>query len=181
MDREQHELGVYYHRSDYCGLGRRFLVDVVDVVSALLAWYVFVFLLLLLPKFQLGIDTLFATLLIIWFAYFVILKWSPLGTLGYRVGGVKIVTVRGTRPSFFAYCERFFFSILGPFNFLLDLLWLWTDPFGQTLRDKLTHAYVVRARAEPLGSGRVVYSSYHIMGWNLLFAEVRQEKRHEAR
>ena len=115
-----------------------------------------------------------ATFLVVWFAYIVLLKASPLGTLGYRLMRVRIVDLHGRRPAFLSYVGRFLFSILGPFNLVVDLLWLWTDPHGQTLRDKMAHSYVVRARAEPLGWGEVVYASYHILGMSLVFAEVRQ-------
>ena len=168
------EQGVYYDRSDYCGVTRRLTVDVIDVVAAFVLWFiactVFDF---FKPEFAWTFDAFVLSLLLIWFIYFVILKASPLRTLGYRVGRVKAVDLHGGSPGFLAHCLRFLFTVLGPVNFLIDLLWLSTDPHGQTIRDKLAHIYVVRLDAKPRGVGAVVYRNYHILGYTFIFREVQ--------
>ena len=166
--------GVYYDRSDFCGVRRRIAVDAIDVVSAFVLWFcactVFGY---FKPEFPWTLNAFLVSLLLVWFAYFVILKASPWRTLGYRVGRVKAVDLQGGPPSYLAHCMRFLFSVLGPFNFLIDLLWLSTDPHGQTIRDKLAHVYVVRRDAKPRGVGAVVYRNYHILGYTFIFQEVQ--------
>ena len=62
--------------------------------------------------------------------------------------------------------------MLGPLNWLMDLLWLSGDTHRQALRDKFTGTYVVKRLAEPAGNGKVVYRSYDIVGLNFVFREV---------
>ena len=65
--------------------------------------------------------------------------------------------------------------VLGPANFLVDLLWISSDPSKQALRDKIAHTYVIRKNAVPAGTGQVVYRTYMLFGWTLLSAEVRPD------
>ena len=65
--------------------------------------------------------------------------------------------------------------MLGPINFVLDLLWVWSDSYRQTLRDKLAYTYVVRRDAVPEGRGPIAFAHYSILGWHLLCREVRTE------
>jgi uncharacterized RDD family membrane protein YckC len=106
------------------------------------------------------------------FCYFVILKRSSAGTIGFRVGRVKVVGIDGRRAGWFGLIVRLFFGALGPLNWLMDLLWLSGDKHRQALRDKFTATYVVKRHAEPAGTGKVVYRSYDICGLNFVFREV---------
>jgi len=115
-------------------------------------------------------------LLLCWAAavywYFVIVKRSRFHTVGYRLGRVRIVDVRGQPPSQRALTLRLLFAVLGPFNIVLDLLWIPSDPYKQSLRDKVAHTYVVKASAPPAGPARVVYRNYYMMGMSFVFQEI---------
>jgi len=168
--------GVYYARSDFCGATRRFAVDTIDVVAAFVIWFVACMVFgHFQPEFRWTLNAFLVSWLLVWFGYFVILKASPWRTLGYRVARVKAVDLQGEPPGVVAHCMRFLFSVLGPVNFLIDLLWLSTDPHGQTIRDKLAHIYVVRVDAKPCGVGAVVYRNYHILGYTFIFREVEPQ------
>ena len=67
---------------------------------------------------------------------------------------------------------RLLFAVLGPFNIVLDLLWIPSDPYKQSLRDKVAHTYVVKASAPPAGPARVVYRNYYMMGMSFVFQEI---------
>jgi hypothetical protein len=106
------------------------------------------------------------------FSYFVLLKRPKVGTLGYSVGGVRIVGMDCQRPGLLALTVRMLFMIFGPFNYLVDLAWMSGDQHRQDFRDKLADTYVVRRLAEPIGAGRVIHRYYLIVGYDFLFREI---------
>jgi uncharacterized RDD family membrane protein YckC len=112
------------------------------------------------------------SILLIVMSYMVVLKRSRFRTLGYRLGGVKIVGLDGGPPSYPSLLLRFTFTALGPLNWCIDLLWLSHDPHRQALRDKFANTYVIRTDAQPAGEGRIVLRYYHIIFYNCLFREI---------
>jgi uncharacterized RDD family membrane protein YckC len=168
--------GVYYSLVDYAGFWRRLLVDIIDFTLLLVATItVTMGAALLLPAAEQSMPkVLFLSGFALGFAYLVLLKRSRFRTLGYLVGGIRIVSIHGERPSLWSLTVRALFAVFGPFNVLIDILWLTNDERRQALRDKLAHTYVIRDRAVPLGHGAIGYTTYTIFGWNLLFAEVRR-------
>ena len=172
------EEGVYYALTDYAGLGRRLLIDVVDFFVAVAATAVVLaaasFLappLLDVPGFGLGI------IVVVWMGYFVFLKASPYRTLGYVLAGARIVNYRGERPGIPRLIGRLMFVIGGPMNFLFDAFWLTGDHNRQALRDKFASTYVVRQHAVPAGVGRVRYRNYTFWGMTFIFREVERSAR----
>ena len=161
--------GVYFQAEDYAGLPRRLMIDMIDalIVSCLCGVAFLVFVLGFASK-----DLLFAAWASILFCYFVLLKRSKMRTIGYRIGGVRIVGLDGKTPSVWSLTLRLLFMALGPVNYLLDIAFLSADPHRQALRDKLAQTYVVKKRAEAMGSGQLIYRYYDIFGYNFLFREV---------
>ena len=166
--------GVYYHPKDYLGVGRRLLIDLIDVpvalaLSALVvgaAWTA-------VPALE---DSPAIVLLLcgfVWFSYFVLLKRSRFRTLGYKALGAQIVNLAGGRPSVLSLLGRLFFSFVGPLNFLIDLFWLTGDPNRQAIRDKFAGTYVVKRHATPAGAGVIVLRTYMFWGMTFLFREVK--------
>ena len=163
--------GVYFQRSDYAGFWRRLLIDSVDLIvigfvcltSIAVVWMLF-------PSPGLILASWGAA----FFSYFVLLKRSSFGTVGYRVVGVRIVGQDGGKPGISSLTLRMLFGVLGPLNWL-DLVWLSGDTHRQALRDKLAGTYVVRKDARPAGTGKIVYRHYEILFYNFLFREVEVE------
>jgi len=159
---------VYFAATDYAGFWRRGFVEIVDLG---------VMLILLVVVTTILFNTL-ATggLLLCWAAvaylYFVIVKHSRFRTLGYRLGRVRIVDARGQSPSWSALSLRLLFAVVGPINFVIDLLWIPSDPCKQSLRDKLAHTYVVKLGASAAGPARVVYRNYYLLGMAFVFREI---------
>lgn len=160
----------YYRPEDHIGVWRRLLIDVVDTTIAFLASLVLMAVLVAVFPRDIAYSFTFIGALAIWALYFVALKGSRFRTLGYVLAGARIVNLHGQRPSRTMLALRLAFVTLGPGNFLLDLLWVSSDPSRQALRDKLANTQVIRKSAVP-SAGRIVYRLY-TFGWTLLCAEV---------
>jgi len=150
------------------------LIDIIDIPVAL------VFSALALGALTIiapaAADSRGAVLLLlgcVWFAYFVVLKHSRVRTVGYMVAGARIVNLKGERPRMASLLARLLFAVVGPFNFLLDLLWITGDPNRQALRDKFARTYVIRTHASPAGAGTIVHRTYMVWGMTFLFQEVK--------
>lgn len=164
--------GVYFRPNDYAGFWRRLLIDSVDlVVIGVVCVTLFVIVWMVFPSPSLILGTWAAAC----FSYFVLLKRSSAGTLGYRLCGVRIVGQDGETPGLSSLTLRLMFGVLGPLNWLVDLIWLSGDTHRQALRDKLAGTYVVRKDARPAGTGKIVYRRYDILFYNFLFREVEVE------
>ena len=154
--------GVYYSRGDYAGFWRRLVVDAIDftlLVGTVLG--ITLGAAIILPTGEQALPhVLFWSGMGLGFVYLALLKHSRFRTLGYLVGGIRIVSIHGGRPSIWALTIRALFAVFGPFNMLLDVIWLTSDERRQALRDKFAHTYVIRDRALPLGQGAIVYTRY---------------------
>jgi uncharacterized RDD family membrane protein YckC len=167
--------GVYYARDDYAGLLARFVIVAVDlgviIVLGVMQFKVCEMLAQDEKVFALGFLGSWATTTVV---YLVFIEASSLRTLGFNLTGMKIVNLRGERPSFWRMGFRQMLWVLGPFHPVVDLLWLSGDPNRQTLRDKLAGTYVVRVRAVPCGHGIVRLRHYFLLGLSVLFPEVQR-------
>src|SRR5262245_42654569 len=111
---EPAETGPYYSPADYAGLFRRFTIIFVDLSVLILAWIAL--------QLLTGGATTRAT---VWmwvgfsFAYLVLLEAS-FGTLGFLLTGVKILTLKGERPSIVRMTFRLLLWVFGPINALFD-------------------------------------------------------------
>ncbi|QDT04361.1 RDD family protein [Rubripirellula lacrimiformis] len=168
--------GAYYELDDYASFSQRVAVMVVDTAVLVVAWV------------ALGIAILTA----FWFAapaidpsgyifllgaagawaYLVPLKRSRLRTIGYRLLGLMIVTTKGERPSLFTMTFRMMMWLFGPFNLLLDLIWLGADTEGQSLRDCYAGTYVLRSGARPIGFAPVHLTRYNGAGLSIAYPRV---------
>jgi uncharacterized RDD family membrane protein YckC len=169
--------GVYYHPEAYAGLLLRFLIVVVDLGVIFVAGV-----LIHAACFELiAVDSEASVwFLASWVAttcvYLVFVESSSAGTLGFLLTGMKIVNLKGDRPSFLRMAFRLLLWCFGPIHPVIDLLWLSGDPDRQTLRDKLAGTYVVRKTAIPCGDGVVRLRQYFLFGLAILFPEV--QRRH---
>ena len=165
--------GAYYESDDYAGFMRRIGVLVIDTIVILIAG-VLLWIPLLTISWNLNQtfepSGLFFLLwaVLIW-VYLVPLKRSRLRTIGYRLFGLMIVTTRGERPSLFTMTFRMLMWLFGPFNFVLDLIWLGADTEGQSLRDCYAGTYVLRNGAEPIGFAPVHLTRYNGAGLTLAY------------
>jgi uncharacterized RDD family membrane protein YckC len=175
-DRPSSKPAVWFFPSDYVGVWRRLAVELVDSVVIVVGLVVVTATVVLLDPGEDLSDTTLAVVISCWavliYGYFVVLKRSRLTTVGYRLAGVRILDASGRPPRLGAMTLRLSFGLLGPFNIVLDMLWIPFDRHKQTLRDKLAHTYVVKANAEPAGPARIVVRTYSILGMSFVFQDV---------
>jgi uncharacterized RDD family membrane protein YckC len=174
--------GVYYRREDYAGVWRRLLIEGIDFsVAFALSLGLTIFLLIILasgndPEETLAAHWRWILLTVwpaVWFAYLVILKRTRFRTLGYLIGGARIVNLQGKIPGIGPLTVRLAFATIGPINVIIDLFWMTGDDNRQALRDKFAGTYVIKKAAEPAGQGKIVYRNYSFY-WNFMFREVRR-------
>ena len=167
--------GVFYAENDHAGFVRRLVVIAIDLSLLLLAggalWYV------LLAITWYGFDhdpnpMFWIAWPITAWIYLAVIKPSSLRTIGYRVTGLKIVTIKGKRPSVFRMTFRMLLWLLGPFNLLIDLMWLGADTEQQSLRDCFCGTCVIRHNAEPIGKGPIHLACYTAMGMTPMYPRV---------
>ncbi len=161
--------GVFYEITDYAGILRRFFIIVVDLAVLLALLWVLAFAASFSDRIA-GAAILAAPILC--YAYLAGLKATPLGTVGYRLAGVRLSDLRGRQASIWRSTFRSGFLVFGPLNLFFDLIWLSGDPNRQSMRDKFAGTYVVRRKAMPAGNGPIDYKTYFIMTNAFVFAEV---------
>jgi hypothetical protein len=162
------ETGVYYRREDCLGLGRRLLIDLVDLTTMFLLSFFVVSRTATLQPGWVGPLLLLA----VWLGYFVGLKATPLGTLGYLLGGAKVVDLRGQRPNLAALSQRMFMGLAGGFTLVADIASMVSDSGRRAIRDRVTGTYLIRKRAQPAGSGPIVMRTMTFMGVTVQAREV---------
>ncbi|HTP89587.1 MAG TPA: hypothetical protein VMJ34_21710 [Bryobacteraceae bacterium] len=76
--------GVYFNRQDYAGFWRRLWIDAIDLFVVACLWLpIGIVLVVALDYNRLTLRLIFAAGLVLAFLYFVLLKGSRIGTLGY--------------------------------------------------------------------------------------------------
>lgn len=166
----------YYDPKDYVGFGKRLIVMIIDsIVIALFGIAIWMpFLALILAEvIQSDPSGIFwATYLVAIWVYLAPIKRSNFGTLGYKLLGIKLVSAKGGRPSLINLTIRMIMWMFGPFNFVLDLLWLGADSENQSLRDCYLSTYLVARDAKPVGRAPVHLTRYNAMGFALDYPRV---------
>ena len=166
----------FYDPKDYVGIGKRLIVMIVDsimlVLIGILIWIPFLAL-ILSGVIQIDPSGMFwiSFLVAIW-VYLGPIKRSDFGTVGYRLLGIKLVSAKGGKPSLINMTIRMMLWMFGPFNFVLDLLWLGADSENQSLRDCYLSMYLVTRNANPIGRAQVHLTRYNAMGFAFAYPRV---------
>ncbi|TWU27984.1 RDD family protein [Novipirellula artificiosorum] len=172
--------GVYYDINDYPGFLRRLAVFMIDslvlVVIGILLWMV-------IASFSIANNAPYdpsGIFYLVWIVavwiYLVPLKRSRVRTIAYRLLSLKIVTTRGERPSLFTMTFRMLMWMFGPFNLVIDLIWLGADTEQQSLRDCYVGTYVVRNTAEPIGEGPMHLTRYNAAGFSISYPRAGRQQ-----
>lgn len=170
----------YYDPRDYVGIGRRLIVLLVDSVVLILlgvaVWMLFLGLILLgmVQSDPSGLFWIFY-LAVIW-VYLGPLKRSSFGTVGYHLLGIRLVSAKGGSPSLLTMTMRMLMWMFGPFNLVLDLLWLGADSENQSLRDCYLGTYLIKKNAKAVGRATVHLTRYNAMGFALAYPRVCRPK-----
>ena len=131
-----------------CGLLRRLLVMMYDtlVVIAIMMLATGLVLMLGLGNFTAGKDPLYTLYLIaVWFLYLA-WCWRHGGmTLGMRAWSVRLVTGRGTRPSWAQCLSRFLVSLFSAAFIGLGFAWSLWDRERRTWHDLVSRSRLIRS------------------------------------
>ncbi len=111
------------------------------------------------------------------YLYLTVLQRSRIRTLGYILTGVRIVGIRGGKPSLLQMTVRLIPLLPVPWSLLFDLGWIVDEPHKQTLRDKWAGTFVVRHKAVPIGTAPVRYKRIGFCGIFLIFPEIGPVER----
>lgn len=66
--------------------------------------------------------------------------------------------------------------MFGPFNVVMDLLWLGADTESQSLRDCYLGTYLIKRSARPLGRAPLHLTRYNALGFALAYPRVCRPK-----
>ena len=165
--------GVYFPARDYASVQTRLLILLVDVAVLWLVWIVLALALPLLSLCYADYSSMVLSRLLVVYLYLVPLKVSPVRTVGFRLAGVKIVTLKAVRPSILRMTFRLFLWLF-PFNVVYDLLWLAGDECRQSIRDKVSGTYVIKNNAVALGVRPIRLVYLFCFGLNLACLEVKR-------
>ncbi len=172
---------VCFDRRDYAGPVRRAVIVCIDFVAAIVlsvgvligvlyVWFV------RHPQSDLPAQALWV-LPGVAYIYLTLLKRSRIRTLGYILMGVRVVDIRGGRPSLLQMTVRMAPLLPVPWSLLFDLGWILDEPQRQTLRDKWAGTLVVRRKAKPIGTAPIRYKRIGFSGLFLIFPEADLARR----
>jgi uncharacterized RDD family membrane protein YckC len=177
MEKTSNSLGAIYEKEAYAGLIKRVVIVVVDMIVLILSEFLVIY---ASDNFIYNWDAFywfnFFASLFLTLSYLAILKRSRIGTVGYMITGVKIVDIKGRRPSILRMLLRTMLLIIGPFELVFDIIWLTSEKTKQTLRDKYVGTYVVNKSSSPKAYGKLRHVILDVMGWNLRFLEVEDSE-----
>jgi len=171
--------GVFFAADDYAGFVRRFFALAVDsailLIIAVLMW-VGLTIVFWNAESKVNPEAVFfpACLGIAWL-YLVPVKRSKFGTVAYRLLDMRILTIKGQRPSLFIMTLRLMIVMcwpFGPFSYLVDFVWIGVDPERRSIHDCYAGTCVVRRSDKPLGIGPMHLTYYCGAGMTLVYPRV---------
>ncbi|WOO39558.1 RDD family protein [Rubellicoccus peritrichatus] len=165
---ESNASGVYYQKSDYANFALRLSTLIIDL--ALSAGFGFA-LDAVAESASLTSGQYDTIIVVFLFLYFIEMK-RRYGTIGNIVTRTRLIDVSGKRPSIYSMLVRSSLFVLGSLFFIIDIIWVTSDEKRQMIRDKFSGIYVIKRKAQPLGHGKVIYSSCMIASLNFLFKDV---------
>lgn len=171
----EENFGVIFDKEEYAGFIKRVVIAVVDLIFILVVLAAVLFIsnnFISNKESFLNFNFVFFIFFSIW--YLALVKRSKIRTIGYILTGVKIVNLKGEKPSIFKMILRASLLVLGPFELIVDIIWLTSEATKQTLRDKYVGTYVVNLNANPIGKGKLQNVTLGVMGWNLMYKEVKE-------
>ena len=146
------DVGIFFDLENYAGILKRSTAWVIDILFLIIILAILVYILYFtISEEIIVIKIAFWTFLLITYIYLSVLKPSRFRTIGYIVAGLKIVNLKGEKPSWNTMLTRFVMLGFSPFAFMIDILWLTGEKTKQTLRDKFVGTYVIDNNAIPTG------------------------------
>jgi len=165
-------LGVKFEDGAYLGLFSRLILVLVDSFIAFIVLIIGISIDLWLIETTSNYASYYATYssMLVTYVYLTFLKTSKFGTFGQLFTKSKILAIYGKKPTQLKMSFRLFIWVLGPFNFISDLVFLTMIKEKRTLRDCYCDTIVVKKGAEPIEINiPVKFNRVFAMGLNLMY------------
>jgi uncharacterized RDD family membrane protein YckC len=129
-------------KSQYAGVGVRFLAILIDVVILGVIGGLLSFVFRNTPGLLGGLTSLLV------FVYYIVMEATRGATVGKMALGLRVVKTDGSSISWSESLVRNLLRIIdGLFGYLVGAILIWTSPMHQRLGDRAAHTVVVRRRA----------------------------------
>ncbi|HVP12667.1 MAG TPA: RDD family protein [Phycisphaerae bacterium] len=158
-------IGPIYARKDYAGFIRRTIALAIDFLILYGLWHAAGEILLrFAPERWFTEDGYLndeaTALYYFWpwpaaILYMLAFRLTAGGTIGYRIVGIRYAYALGGRPPFYLILYRALVAVFLLLFFALDHIWIAFDERKQAWHDKASGFYVVKRRAQPIGTARV--------------------------
>lgn len=167
--------GPKYAKCDYAGFWRRTAALIIDgVLLAVIgflapwAWYY-------LAPYEWVTERSYLWVGLGWWifsaVYLLGFRMLECGTPGYRIVRIRYAYMRAGSPSAVFRLARALMAFVLLWCFALDHLWILFDSQKQAWHDKLTGFYVIKRRAEPIGTQEIVRRLINFMGFTFFVWE----------
>lgn len=147
------------------------------MIDAVVLYFLWAILFTIISQAQTSIPApglvMASSLFFIAFLYMVMLKRSPVRTLGYLAMKIKVVALQGGPPSLSQMVFRSSLLMLGPMFMFIDLFLLFGDARRRKLSDLLAGTCVVRSRARPSEHSAIVLGVLFVLGYTLFHWDVK--------
>jgi|GEM_PF-2528722 len=108
-------------------------------------------------------------------AYQILLRKTPIGTLGYILTGIKLVGPDGRSPDWHSYGKRVLICLLEIFSIGLIYIMCFKNKKHQALHDQLAGTWLVKRNAQPEGPGRIIYKTRLLGVYPMTLIDVEPE------
>jgi len=176
------QMGPIYDARDYAGFWRRTLAMAIDGIilfsgflGTVLAWTI------VAPDAwvtEQAYGRIFMSFFILGLLYSLGLRFTPEGTLGYRLVGIRYASMVDGKPPVWRILFRSVAAVALLTTFALDHIWILFDERKQAWHDKMSGFYVVKRRAQPLGTQQVVQRVINFMGVTFIVWEPAGADQH---
>lgn len=164
--------GVKYKDSDYAGLLVRLVILSIDLTVVSVFFISCIYLdSFLMDQYENYTHFYFAYVsLVVSFIYLTKIKTTKIGTLGQVMTGTRIETIYGTKPGLIRMTARLLFWLVGPLNFVIDLMFLAMIKEKRAVRDCICNTIVVKKSAAPIETGVPIRVTRVLaLGLNLMY------------
>ena len=113
---------------------------------------------------------------VISFIYLTKIKTTKTGTLGQILTKSRIETIYGTKPGLVRMTARLLFWVVGPLNFVIDILFIAMIKEKRAVRDCICNTIVVKKSAVPIETEVPIYvTRVFALGLNLMYESCNSE------
>ena len=111
--------------------------------------------------------------------YQILIRKTPIGTVGYLLTGIKLIGPDGRSPDWHSYGKRVLVCLLEIFSLGLVYVLCFKTKKHQALHDQLAGTWLIKRRAKPEGPGRIIYKTRLLGVYPVTLIDVEPESTAE--